>query len=356
MKQSTLGLRVFGRMVGPGYNPTGPNSEKPKMKHKRMYAYTAISVFASLILWQTAFGQDPKPRAANDQVASSTVTAVAVTTLADEIESGTGGLAIDADGNVFSADFGSRLGGRSEGGDRVYKIDPQGNVSLFCREMRGASGNTFDADGNLYQSSVGGNFVSKVTPEGKVSVLAREGLMNPVGLCFGADGNLYVCNCGNGSIQQITLDGESNSFVRSPLLKCPNGITLADDGNFYAANFYNGDVIKIDPDGNASKLATLPGNNNGHLTCLNGALYVVARTANQIYRVTYDGQSTLFVGSGERGKADGDPLQATLSLPNDIGVSPDGRFMYINETGPIEGDPRILTPTRIRRIELAREE
>lgn len=288
-----------------------------------------------------------------DAPATPQVVAVAVETLADDIDGGTGGLAIDPDGNLYTADFGWRLGGRGKGGDKVFKVDPKGNVSLFCREMRGASGNARDQAGNLYQSSIGGNFISRVSPEGKVEVFVRTGLRNPVGITIDSDGNLFVCSCGGNSIQKITPEGVVSDFCKSKLLNCPNGITMAPDGNFYVANFSNGDVIRIDAEGQASRLATLPGKNNGHLTCHAGQLFVVARKANQIYRVTLDGKATAFVGSGERGKADGAPLEATLSLPNDIVVSQDGRYMYVNETSPIHGDHRILGPTRIRRIELA---
>lgn len=278
--------------------------------------------------------------------------AVQVETLADDIQSGTGGLQVAADGNLFSADFGWKLNGGGKGGDKVFKVTPDGDVSVFCKGMRGASGNAMDSKGNLFQSSIGGNFISKITPGGDASVFVRKGLQNPVGIAIDEDDNLFVCNCGSGSIQKVTPNGEVSEFAKSDLLKCPNGITRSENGDFYIANFSNGNVLKIDSEGNVSKLATLPGNNNGHLTYHRGFLYVVARAANQIYRVTLDGKSSLFVGSGERGKTDGTPLQSTLSLPNDVGVSPDGRYMYINEVGPISGDHRILGPTRIRRVEL----
>ena len=280
------------------------------------------------------------------------LTAVEVETLADNIDGGTGGLSVDVEGNVYTADFGYRLDGRGQGGDKVFKITPDGEVTLFCREMRGASGNAIDSKGNFFQSSIGGNFISKITPDGEISVFCREGIRNPVGIEVDADDNLYVANCGANTIQKISPDGKSSTFCDSDLLNCPNGITLGGDGHFYVANFSNGDVIKVDPSGKASRLATLPGNNNGHLIYHKGALYVIARTAHQVYRVTLDGEFSLFVGSGERGKQDGKPLEASLSLPNDIGFSPDGKTMYVNETGPIEGDPRILGPTRVRRIRL----
>ncbi|MGI9517721.1 MAG: virginiamycin B lyase family protein [Pirellulaceae bacterium] len=283
------------------------------------------------------------------------ITAVRVETLAAEVDGGSGGVAVDADGNVYTADFGSQLGRGGTGGHRVYRITPDGDVSLFCEEMRGASGNCFDAEGNLFQSNIGGNKISRVAPDGTVTDFCSEGLTNPVGIIIDDEGTLFVGNCGSSSIQRITADGESTQFVKSNLLKCPNGITRDDAGNLYVANFYNGDVVKITPNAEASVLATLPGNNNGHLTYRGGYLYVVARTANQIYRVSLDGDMELFAGSGTRGKDDGAPAEATFSLPNDLAFSPDGQFLYVNEVGPIEGNPRVLAPTRVRRIVVNQE-
>ncbi len=289
------------------------------------------------------------------QNSKTEIVATKVETLIDDLDSGTGGLAIDKDGNIYSADFGWRLDGRGKGGDKVFRISAEGESKLFCRRMRGASGNCFDADGNLFQSSIGGNFISKIDKEGNVSVFAR-GLKNPVGVVSDKDGNLFVCNCGGGSIQKITKDGQSEVWVQDKRLKCPNGIVQDQDGNFYVANFSNGDVIKITPEKKVSKLATIPGKNNGHLCFHEGSLYVVARAACQIYKVDLDGKATVFAGSGKRGKGDGLPKDATFSLPNDIGVSPDGTKMYVNETSPTSGDHRILGPTRIRIIHLKKKE
>ena len=177
------------------------------------------------------------------------VTAVRVETLADNIDGGSGGIAIDKQGNVYTADFGSRLGRGGKGGDKVFRISPEGEVSLFCKGLQGASGNAFDADGNLFQSNIGGNLISKITPDGKISVFSREGLVNPVGIVIDSKGTLFVANCGNGTIRKIPNEGVSTEFVKSKLLKCPNGITIDNTGNLYTANFYNGDVLKITPDG-----------------------------------------------------------------------------------------------------------
>lgn len=280
------------------------------------------------------------------------VEAVAVTTLVDDIDAGTGGLSVDQEGNLYTADFGWQLNGQGKGGDKIFKVTPQGKVSLFTKGMRGASGNTMDAAGNLYQSSIGGHFISKISPKGEATVLAKSGLANPVGIALGREGELYVCNCGSNSIQKITPDGTSTRFCQSLLLNCPNGICRGPDGVLYVCNFGNGDVIEITKEGKASRLATLPGNNNGHLTFFADKLYVVSRGGHRIIKVGLDGTATYFAGNGQRGKKDGSPDDCQFSLPNSIYFSPDHKYLYVNETSPTSGNPVILGPTRIRRIEL----
>ena len=103
--------------------------------------------------------------------------------------------------------------------------------------------------------------------------------------------------------------------------------------------------------GVASRLATLPGGNNGHLIYLRGKLYVVAREAHRIYSVTLAGEFSVVAGSGSRGNSDGAALDASFCFPNDIAASADGRTLYINEVADCsEDDGTRLAPSLIRRI------
>lgn len=283
-----------------------------------------------------------------------------VSTLAT-FESGTGGLTVAPDGTLYHSDFGSKLGGPSKGGNRVFKITPQGEVSVFATSLRGASGSEWGQDGWLYQSNIGGNTVSRIDPKGKVETFSSGGLFNPVGIVQepshdGQSGDFLVANCGSGSIQRISPSGESTLWVKNSLLACPNGIVVDEQANVYTSNFMNGNVVEITPDGNTSVLATLPGNNNGHLFFHHNALWVVARSAHQIYRVDLDdenrGTVTLIAGSGEKGGKDGPALEATFCYPNDLGFSPDGTVLYINEVADTASTGQLLTPSRIRTIKL----
>lgn len=294
----------------------------------------------SLALSGLLLGAAPESRAQSAQV--STVA---------EVAGGTGGLVVDRLGNVYSADFGAVLGNPATAGKRLFRLAPDGTTSVFAEGFEGASGVAIDAHGNLFQSNIRGRYISKITSDGKVSTFASGGLQSPVGIVIDDQGTLWVANCGSGSIQKITRDGVSARFVESPLLNCPNGITLDDSNHLYVANFGNGDVIKITPKAEVSVLATLPGNNNGHIVHSAGTLYVVARTAHQIYKVSLTGKTELFAGSGEKGGIDGPRLKASFCFPNDIAVSPDGKRFYVNEVADESTKGTKLTPTRIRLIE-----
>lgn len=273
-----------------------------------------------------------------------------VETLTAEIPGGTGGISVDEDGNIYIGDFGESLDDPGEMGNKVFKVTPEGEFSEYANGFQMASGNEFDSRDNLFQASVAGNFITKISPLGEQSKIISEGLSNPVGIAKDEQDNLYVCNCGGGYISKITPKGEMTQFVKSSLLKCPNGITRDPQGNFYVANFYNGAVVKITPDGKAENLVKLPGKNNGHLIYHNDFLYVVARSAHQIYKISLDGKAALFAGSGEKGLTNGEALAASFCYPNDIGISPDGRYLYVNDVADTSTNGRKLAPMVVRKI------
>jgi DNA-binding beta-propeller fold protein YncE len=80
--------------------------------------------------------------------------------------------------------------------DRVFKIDPAGNVTTFYKGLGRPQGLAFDADGNLYvaASLSGTRGIVKLTPDAKPSLeVSGQGL---VGLAF-APGRSVVLATGN---------------------------------------------------------------------------------------------------------------------------------------------------------------
>jgi serine/threonine-protein kinase len=287
-------------------------------------------------------------------VVSSTFT-LATTDIVESVaplSAGTGGVAVDADGNVYVADFGTQLSGGTAG-STVYRVTTEGDVSVFATGLSGASGNAFDSRGNLFQSSIGGNTISRIAPDGTVTEFASgPAIVGPVGIAVAPGDTLFVANCNDNTIARVTPEGAASIFSSSALFACPNGIALASDGNLYVANFGNGTVIRVAPDGTASVFVTLPTNNLGHATFGNGVLYIAARGAHRIYEVTLDGTSRVLAGTGVRGRKDGAALHATLSFTNDIALTPDGTVLYFNDVDPSTPGTNTISPSWLRRLRL----
>ncbi|MEM9886182.1 MAG: hypothetical protein AAF849_09840 [Bacteroidota bacterium] len=261
-----------------------------------------------------------------------------------ELPIGTGGIVVDENGNIYSADFGLAYSGN---GGNLYKITPEGSISIFASGFSEPSGNTICPSGNIFQSDFSTGQVSQISMEGSVSTYAT-GMAGPVGLTFDSLGNLYVANCGNNTIKKVTPAGQVSTFASGSLFNCPNGITIDKEGNLYVANFRNANLIKVDVEGKSSLFASLPGNNLGHVIFFEDQLFVTARAANQIYEVSLEGDLTKIAGNGKRGHKTGSALEAEFSLPNDIGFSPDGTYIYINDAVQLSGVP--VAPSYLKRI------
>lgn len=273
---------------------------------------------------------------------------------------GSGDLSVGPDGHIYVADFGDTL--NNANGTTVSRISLNGEVSTFATGLAGASGNEFDASGNLIQANIGGNRVDRIAPDGTVTTIASTGLQGPVGVAIGADGTIYVANCNGQSI--VRLDNGAGVTVTSGgSLSCPNGLTIDPDGNLYAVNFNNGNVIKVAPDGTQSIFATTPtstfrpSGGNGHITFGNGRLYLVSNASAQVFELSLDGELRVLAGDGTRGHTDGPADQASFSSPNGIALSADGNFLYVNEADSTAGTTLNfgtfqLNPSRVRVIQL----
>ena len=268
-----------------------------------------------------------------------------------ELPIGTGGLEIDDQGNVYLGDYGETLGG--DPGTTIYKITPDGSQSIFASGLAGAAGNTIGPDGSFYQSNFQGGKISKILADGTKSDYAT-GMSSPSGLVFDDARNLYVANCGNNSIKKVSPQGEVSTFAEGSIFSCPRGIVMDENGNFYVSNFSNDNIIKITPDGQSSVFASFNGGNNGHLTYFGGNLYVAARAANQIYKLDLNGNIDLLVGNGQRGHGEGALINSSLSLPNDLQFSADGKFLYFNDVKPTVGSASesAINPTYLKRVTL----
>jgi len=182
------------------------------------------------------------------------------------------GLTVDAQGNIFVADYGNNV---------IRKITPDGKVSTYAGNgyaafvdgaainvaaFNGPAGVALDAKGNLFVADQNNNMIRKITPTGGVSLVAgttTAGYLNitvdsakaswgafkqPCAITEGPDGNLYVADRGNNAIRMITPAGVISTVAGGPeqtaLVGLPSGLCMDAQGNMFITD-ESGRVIEL---------------------------------------------------------------------------------------------------------------
>lgn len=254
-----------------------------------------------------------------------------------------GGVTIDRLGFLYVANF----------RDAVWRVDPDGGVVALSRGLYGSSGNAIDLRGDLLQANFYANTITRIRRTGEIETFAARGLSGPVGLAVDAEGFVFVCNCNGNTLSKVAPEGVVEPFADSDRFACPNGITFADDGNLYVTNFNHHDLLRVTPSGEVDVFTTVPGGaGNAHIAFSKGFFYVTKIIANQIVKVSMDGDVIPLAGNGEGGHQDGDALTASVNRPNGIAVSPTGDRLYINTLVGAYNDPSQRSQIRMRTVDL----
>jgi sugar lactone lactonase YvrE len=324
-------------------------------------------------------------------------------------------LAVDASGNVYVADYGNHL---------IRKITSAGVVSTLAGSSTLGNANgtgtsasfyyptgvAVDAAGNVYVADYGNNLIRKVTSAGVVTTLAGSGatgstndvgtaasFYNPSGVCLDASGNLIVADTYNQLIRKISLSG----FAINPAL--PAGLsfntstgvisgtpTVTSSATTYTITATNGsgtstttinlavNAAPVAPSisyntpqvfstgttisgilptntggsvpatipatvstlagtgaiGNANATGTAASFNypNGIAVDVAGVVYVADRANNLIRKITPAGLTTTLAGSGASGSANGTGTAASFNTPYDVAVDATGNI-YVADRG-----------------------
>ena len=112
------------------------------------------------------------------------------------------GLAFDQYGNLFVTNGYSGYGNEQTA---IYKISSEGMVTKFHSGLIGATGLAFDTIGNLFVSD-DSDQVFKIDPNGNLTVFISNGLTNPNALTIDPDDNVYVLSAA-GYLSKFDSDG-----------------------------------------------------------------------------------------------------------------------------------------------------
>ncbi|WP_426670026.1 hypothetical protein ACPPVU_02030 [Mucilaginibacter sp. McL0603] len=179
------------------------------------------------------------------------------------------GLAVDAQGNIFVADFGNNVirqintsgiittiaGNGTAGYVNGTDGHLSGKASTDTVEFNSPAGVAVDNKGNLFVADFNNNVIRKVTSTGVVTTVAGTktpgyvngtvntttgtyaSFNNPSALVLDASGNIFVADAGNSAIRKITPAAVVTTVAGGPgqsaLIGYPAGIAMDAQGNFF---------------------------------------------------------------------------------------------------------------------------
>ncbi|HEY7002326.1 MAG TPA: hypothetical protein VH330_11355 [Candidatus Udaeobacter sp.] len=224
-----------------------------------------------------------------------------------------GDMAFDGGGNLFVVDYvilDNGAGGvRSDAA--IFKITPNGTITIFASRVSYPSYLAVDKAGNLFAADYDQGIIYRYKPNGLRATFA-SGLYHPVGMAFDSAGNLFVAdnrigNVYEGHIYQYKSDGSRTTFAVLDPSDRPADLAFNSLGNLFMADL-GGNIYKYNPSGVLRRyprttFGSVPGSAQSLACDSAGNLFVVdagdtsdigPSTPNAIYKFTQQGGRSMF--------------------------------------------------------------
>ncbi len=179
----------------------------------------------------------------------------------------------DQQGNLYVTD--SDKGYKGSHRARIVKLSPTGQLlaewhvfNTFQSQpalnkgsvITGPGGLAVDASGSIYVADWGDNTIKKLSPTGKVlAIWGKTGsapgeFSNPQGVAVDAQGNVYVADSLNSRIEKFSSTGTllavfGNTGSSAQRLNLPTGIEVDAQGDLYIGDLRNHRLVKFSPEG-----------------------------------------------------------------------------------------------------------
>jgi len=173
-----------------------------------------------------------------------------------------------------------------------------------------------DADGNVYVADFGNDAIRKVTADGAVATLAggagpgyADGsgtaarFDGPAGVAVAPDGVVYVAETGNDRLRAIAPDGAVTTVAG-------DGQAASRDGTGASASLFAPWGVAVSAD---------------------GSLFVSESKGNVIRRVSRAGAVSTLAGNGFAGNKDGSLREATFFSPGQVALAPSGDLYVVDQ-------------------------
>lgn len=230
-------------------------------------------------------------------------------------------------------------------------------------ELDEPSGVAVDAGGDMYIADFGNNRVRKVTPDGIISTVAGDGQFSydgdggqainagigtPSAVAVDGSGDIYIADFYNSNIRKVTPAGVITTVAGSGMggysgdggpatsaqMNGPVGVAVDNASNLYISDLGNVCIRMVNSAGIISTISQ-PYENLRYpvgiaVDNLGGLLYIADAYLNRVLVRTPDGVYSTVAGDGEAGDGS-DSLKAELSGPTGVAVDSVGN-LYITES------------------------